>query len=92
MATWARHIQSGSGRDKAAVTEAALGAYGRLLAIVGRRLRTHPARDGGLICEDRRSRTRPAMWRISPDGALLADRRYSFTLRTFTAVALPQGV
>ena len=74
------------------VTDAALGAYGRLRAIIGERLRTHPARDGGLICEDRKIYTRPSLWRMSPDGAVTADSRYSFTLRTFAPVALPQGV
>ncbi len=74
------------------VTEAALGAYGRLRAIVGERLRTHPARDGGLICEDPKVYTRPSLWRIAPDGAILADSRYSFTLGAFAPVALPLGV
>ena len=74
------------------VTDAALGAYGRLRAIIGERLQTHPARDGGLICEDRKIYTRPALWRISPDGAVLPDSRYSFTLAAFAPVALPQGV
>jgi hypothetical protein len=78
--------------DEVEVTDAALGAYGRLRAIIGERLRTHPARDGGLICEDRKVYTRPALWRISPDGAVLPDSRYSFTLAAFAPVALPQGV
>jgi hypothetical protein len=78
--------------DEKEITAAALGAYGHLRAIIGERLRMHPAWDGGLICEDHRSCTRPALWRISPDGSVLPDSRYSFTLRAFTAVALPQGV
>jgi hypothetical protein len=80
------------GEGELEVTDAALGAYARLRAIIGERLRTHPARDGGLICEDRKVYTRPALWRISPDGAVLADSRYSFTLGAFARVALPQGL
>jgi hypothetical protein len=82
----------GTCQEEVDVTDAALGAYGRLRAIIGERLRTHPARDGGLICEDRKIYTRPSLWRISADGAVLADNRYSFTLRAFAPVALPQGI
>lgn len=92
MGTCRHQIEPGQGEDETEVTEAALGVYARLLAIFGARLRTYPTRDGGFICEDRRIYTRPAVWRISPDGALLPDSRYSFTLRAFTPAALPQGV
>lgn len=92
MGTCQRQIEPGSVEAETEVTQAALGAYSRLLAILGERLRTHPRPDGGLICEDRRIYTRPAMWRISPDGVVLPDSRYSFTFRAFTPGALPQGV
>lgn len=83
--------QATIGSTEVEVTDAALGAYGRLLAAVGARLRTHAGGDGGLICEDRRIYTRPAMWRISPDGVVLPDSRYSFMLRAFVTAAIPQG-
>lgn len=92
MGTCPSQIEPGCLPAEPKVTDEALGAYGRLLALIGRRLRTHATRDGGLICEDPRSRTRPAMWRISPHGVVLPDRRYSFALRGFTPVALPHGV
>jgi hypothetical protein len=103
MGTCPREIQAGPVVDgieigvvldegEVEVTDAALGAYGRMRAIIGERLRTHPAPDGGLICEDRKVYTRPALWRIAPDGAVLPDSRYSFTLGAFAPVALPQGL
>lgn len=92
MGTSQRQIEAGCVEAQTEVTDAALGAYGRLLATFGERLRTHPTRDGGLICEDRKIYTRPAMWRIAPNGVVLPDNRYSFTLRAFTPAALPQGV
>ena len=92
MGTCPQQVAAASAADEVEISEAALGAYGRLRAIIGERLSTHPARDGGLICEDRRIYTRPSLWRISPDGSVMADSRYSFTLRAFTAVALPAGV
>jgi hypothetical protein len=92
MGTCPRPIEARSLQAEPELTDAAMGAYGRLLAIFGARLQTHPTRDGGMICEDRRTRTRPAMWRISPDGAILPDSRYSFALGGFTPVAVPQGV
>jgi hypothetical protein len=91
MGTCPQEIQAASIVGEVEISDAALGAFSRLRAILGERLRTHPARDGGLICEDQRT-TRPSLWRISPDGTVLPDSRYSFTLRAFTQVALPQGV
>lgn len=92
MGTCPRPIEADSRQAEPGVTEAALSAYGRLLAMLGARLRTHATHDGGMICEDRRSSTRPSIWRISPDGAVLPDSRYSFALGGFTPVALPQSV
>ena len=74
------------------ITGAAVNAFARLLIAVGGPLRTHGCADGGLICEDRTSRARPNIWRISRDGEVLADRPYSFKLRAFVAAALPAGV
>jgi hypothetical protein len=71
------------------ITDAAIGAYARLLATVGARLRTHGCHDGGLLCEDRRNRARPTIWRISPEGAVLPDTRYDYRLRAFVAGAVP---
>lgn len=71
------------------VSEAAISASGQLLAAVRGRIKTHPYRDGGLICEDRSSRARPRMWRISPDGALLPDSSYSFARGTFVSRPAP---
>lgn len=67
------------------ISQAAIGAYGRLMRVVGRRLFTHAARDGGLICESRASRTRPTMWRILPDGEILPDTPYSYARGEFVA-------
>jgi hypothetical protein len=78
--------------DKVVVSEAAISTCVRLLAAMRGRIRTHPYRDGGLICEDRTSRARPRMWRIAPDGALLADSSYNFARRAFVSSQLPQGV
>ena len=91
MGTCPRQADPGPVLGEIEVSDATLGAYARLLAIVGQRLRTHRSRDGALICEDRRVYTRPMLWRITPDGMILPDSRYSFTLRGFTPVALPQG-
>ena len=74
------------------MTEAALAAYGRLLAVRRARLITYASGDGGLVCEDRSSRARPALWRLSADGAILPDSRYSFRLRAFVSAPLPQGL
>ena len=71
------------------ITDAAISAYGRLLRAVGRTIRTHAAGDGGLICEDRTLPAKPVLWRISPDGAVVADRPYCFTSRAFTTAVLP---
>ncbi len=74
------------------ITDEAIIAYARLLAILGRRLRTHGRGDGGLICEDRTSRARPNMWRILPDGSILPDTRYNFVRRAFVTAAVPDGI
>jgi len=81
-----------SDHDEVEITDAAIGAYGRLLRAVGRAIRTHAAGDGGLICEDRINRTRPIMWRISPDGAVLPDSRYNFAAGAFIPAILPRGL
>jgi hypothetical protein len=72
------------------VTEAAIRTCGRLVALMAGRIATHASRDGGLICEDRASRARPRLWRITPEGALLSDSSYNFTRQAFTAVPVPQ--
>jgi hypothetical protein len=71
------------------ITEAAIRACGRLVALMADRISTHACRDGGMICEDRSSRARPRMWRITPDGTLLADVSYNFTRQAFVRVPLP---
>jgi hypothetical protein len=76
--------------DEVTVTEAAIRTCGRLVALMAGRIATHAYRDGGLICEDRTSRARPRMWRITPDGALLSDSSYHFTRQAFSQVPLPQ--
>jgi hypothetical protein len=73
-------------------TAAAIGGYGTLLAALGRRVTTHSFRDGGLICEDRTRWARPTLWRISPDGAVVPDSRYSFAHRGFVTSPLPPGL
>jgi hypothetical protein len=72
------------------ITEAAIRTCGRLVALMAGRITTHAYRDGGLICEDRTSRARPRMWRITPDGAVLSDCSYNFTRQAFMRVPLPQ--
>lgn len=74
------------------ISEAAVHAYGRLLRSLEGAIRTHPSRDGGLICELRRPRARPVLWRIRPDGSVAADHRYSFVRGGFVTAPLPQGV
>jgi hypothetical protein len=71
------------------ITGAAIRTYGQVLRAIGRMITTHADGAGGLICEDRGVRARPTMWRISADGSLLPDSRYSFRTRTFTATMLP---
>ena len=73
------------------ITPAAIRAFGRLWHTVATDLRTHPTGDGGLICEDRRSPTRPTLWRMAPKGAVHPDSPYDFRLREFVTVALPAG-
>ena len=72
------------------ITEAAVRTCGRLLAGMADRIATYAYRDGGLICEDRTSRARPRMWRITPDGDLLSDWSYNFTRGAFVPVPLPR--
>lgn len=76
--------------DQVTITEAAIRTCGRLVALMAGRIATHAYRDGGLICEDRTSRARPRMWRITPDGTLLPDCSYSFTRGGFARVPLPR--
>jgi hypothetical protein len=73
------------------VSEAAARAYGQLLGVLRGKVQTHASRDGGLICELRPNRARPVFWRIQPDGAVVADSRYSFVGRAFFSTPLPQG-
>ncbi|HEV3130182.1 MAG TPA: hypothetical protein VGY32_14455 [Solirubrobacteraceae bacterium] len=91
-----RELQTPTGSQSAdremKITEAASGAYGMLLAALGRGVTTHPFRDGGLICEDRTRSARPTLWRISPEGAVLPDSQYSFAHRSFITSALPPGL
>jgi hypothetical protein len=74
------------------ITAAAIRGFGRLWHAVAADLRTHPTGDGGLICEDRRSPTRPTLWRVAPDGTIHPDTPYSFRLGEFVAAALQDGV
>jgi hypothetical protein len=76
-------------RHEVEITTGAICGYGRLLRAVGRTIKTHPAGDGGLICEDRTVPARPMLWRVSPEGAVLPDRPYSFITRAFTSAKLP---
>jgi hypothetical protein len=91
-----RELQTPTGSQSAdpemKITEAAIGGYAMLLAALGRRVTTHPFRDGGLICEDRTRWARPTLWRISPEGAVLPDSHYSFAQRGFVTSALPPGL
>jgi hypothetical protein len=71
------------------ISEAALRAYARMLRVLKGRIRTHGSPDGGLICELRAGRARPTFWRILPDGAVMADSRYSFVRAAFVTAPLP---
>ena len=79
-------------QDELEISDAALGAYGRLLRAMRRVITTHPARDGGLICEDRTTPAKPILWRISPDGTVTPDSRYNFANRGFVSASLPGGL
>jgi len=81
-----------SSRDETEISLAAIDGYGRLLRSIGGTIFTHAAKDGGLICEDRASRSRPSLWRVLPDGEILADAPYNFALGEFVAVKLPVSV
>jgi hypothetical protein len=78
--------------DEVEISVAAICGFGRLLRAVGRTIRTHPAGDGGLICEDRTVPARPMMWSISPEGVVRPDRPYSFITRSFTTAKLPDAL
>jgi hypothetical protein len=78
--------------DEVEISVAAICGYSRLLRAVGRTIRTHAAGDGGLICEDRTVPARPMMWRVSPEGAVLPDRPYSFITRSFSTAKLPDAL
>ena len=82
----------GSVRQETEISRAAIRAYGRLLRVLEGRIRTHASTDGGLICELRVGRARPLLWRISPDGSVMADSRYSFVRGGFVTAPLPQGL
>lgn len=79
-------------RGEIEITDAAIGTYRRLLTVIGGRVNTYPAGDGGLICEHVVNRARPTMWRISADGAVIPDSRYSFARGGFIRNPLPRGV
>jgi hypothetical protein len=81
-----------AGCDEIETSEAAIGAYTRLFSAVRSSIETHPSADGGLICEARTGRSRPTLWRVSPDGAVLPDSPYNFALRAFITADLPRGV
>ena len=89
-----RHANSGAiiGRGEIEITDEAIGTYRRLLIAIGGAITTHPSWDGGLICEKRVTRARPLIWRISADGTVVPDSRYSFTRRAFIPAALPLGI
>ena len=92
MSALADRDDNTSHSEQIEISPAAISAYGRLLGAVGRRLYTHAAPDGGLICEDRTSKARPTMWRILPDGEIHPDRPYSYRRSGFVAVELPHSV
>ena len=79
-------------RQEIEVSQAAVRCYGRLLRVLEGRVRSHASCDGGLICELRRPRARPILWRILPDGDVVADTRYSFVRGAFSTTPLPQGI
>jgi hypothetical protein len=78
-----------SSADETEISLAAIDGYRRLLRTIGPALQTHAAKDGGLICEDRASRSRPTLWRVLPNGEILADAPYSFTVGEFVTVTPP---
>jgi hypothetical protein len=81
-----------SSRHDTEISLEAIDGYGRLLRSIGGTLFTHAAKDGGLICESRASRSRPSLWRVLPDGEILADAPYCFALGEFVAARLPVSV
>jgi hypothetical protein len=83
--------RNASRRGEIEITDAAISGLSRLLSAVRGRIETHASGDGGLICEDRTFRARPTIWRVSPDGAVLADTPYDFRLRAFIPAGLPPG-
>ncbi|HZU61948.1 MAG TPA: hypothetical protein VE983_13345 [Solirubrobacteraceae bacterium] len=72
------------------ISQAAARAYAGLLRVLKGSIGTHASHDGGLICELRVGRARPLLWRIRPDGAVVADSRYSFVRGAFVTAPLPQ--
>jgi hypothetical protein len=74
------------------ITAAAIRSYARLLRAVGGKILLHAGKDGGAICEDRRSPARPTVWRISPDGVVEPDHPYNFMLQAFISARLPTAV
>jgi hypothetical protein len=73
------------------ITAAAISGVSRLRRALEANLRTYPCGDGGLICEDGRSRARPKLWRVSPDGSIQPDAPYNFRLREFVTAPVPVG-
>jgi hypothetical protein len=92
MSVLAERHDDTSSADETEISLAAIDGYRRLLRTVGATLQTHAAKDGGLICEDHASRSRPTLWRVLPDGEILADTPYSFALGKFVAVTSPASV
>jgi len=89
MSALVERIDATSSPQETEISLAAIDGYGRLLRTVGGTLFTHAAKDGGLICEHRASRSRPRLWRVLPDGEILADAPYNFARGEFVAVKLP---
>jgi hypothetical protein len=92
MSALAERSDGTTSPDETEISLAAIDGYRRLLRAVGRTLLTHAANDGGMICESRASRSRPSLWRVRPDGEILADAPYSFAVGEFVAVKLPVTV
>jgi hypothetical protein len=91
MRTRRAYVEQRSYGDELEISEAAIAAYARLRRLVGGRIETHPAADGGLICEKRRKRSRPTLWRVTVDGEILADTPYSYATQTFVAPDAPDA-
>jgi hypothetical protein len=92
MSVLAERYDDPQSTDETEISLAAIDGYRHLLRTVGPTLQTHAAKDGGLICEDRASHSRPTLWRVLPNGEILDDTPYSFTRGEFVAVTSPVSV